>query len=236
MRCKCKACKPKAFIVVIIMFVLVLAVCTCTDTNRRPPAETDSAPDTSATETQQPETISAAMRVVTLAGAPLTGMTPIATLTPNAFDKPVATGLPTDANGESRIRFPADQKVTLRAWDSSLLYFPNNFYEVLPGTGAVRDTLVVSMVRSSAIEAVLINPDGELALNENVGLMLFHPVHGPWWPAEADTDDEGTVVFYRVPPGEYVIRIKIASGAMTDVPETYIAPGETTHIGQVYFE
>ncbi len=225
-------------VIVAFAVLLVLAACTCRDPQEdTAPAETQPQ-QTHAHEgaAVQPEQVSASMRVVTRDGRPLPGMIPIATLTPNAFDTPVASGPPTNMSGESHIQFPADKKVTLRAWDQNLLYFPNNFFEVLPNTGAVRETLVVGMVESAAIEAILITPDGEPAQNENVGVMLFHPVHGPWWPAEGNTDENGAVTFYRVPPGQYVLRLKLASGPTTDVPETYIPPGESAHIGRVYFE
>ncbi len=221
-----------AFAIIAAMFV---AACTCNDTadESTPPPDTR---EPVATDEEALDYLTAEMRVVTLAGNPLPGMMPIATLKPNAFDPPVATGPATDADGRSRIRFPADKQVALRAWDDTLLYFPNNFYEVLPKTGVVRDTLVISMVESASIEAVLIDRHGEPVKNENAGLMLFHPVHGPWWPAEANTNADGAVTFYRVPPGQYVLRIKIASGPVTDVPETFIPPGESAHIGRIHFE
>ncbi|HDP33623.1 MAG TPA: carboxypeptidase regulatory-like domain-containing protein [Candidatus Hydrogenedentes bacterium] len=209
------------------------AACSCREA--REPTTPSAASQAAPSETVAPqEYTTAPMRVVTLSGAPLSGMIPIATLHPNAFDEPIASGPPTDANGESRIRFPVEQKLALRAWDPNLLYFPNNFFDVLPGGGAVRETLVIRMVESASVEAALFTPDGAPIARENAGMMLFHPVHGPWWPAAADTDDNGKVTFHRVPPGEYVIRIKVASGGVVEIPETYVAPNETTRIGAVH--
>ncbi len=196
-----------------------------------PTSETDSA-----SEVLAPRTMTAFMRVVTLEGLPLSGMIPIATLQPNAFDRPIATGVKTNADGQSRIRFTTDQKVALRAWDPDLRYFPNNFYEVLPQIGEVDEMLVISMVEAATIEAVLFQPDGRPVANENTGIMLFHPVHGPWWPAEADADEKGAVTFAKVPPGQYVLRLKVASGAAVEIPETYLAPGKSAHLGLLYLQ
>ena len=196
----------------------------------------EAAPAEMQDEAAGPVSISAPIRVVTLAGAPLPNMMPIATLLPNAFDEPVAKGPLTNAAGESRIRFPATEKVALRAWDPELRYFPNNFYDVLPGTGTVTETLVVTMVESGAVEALLMMPDGRPARGENTGLMMFHPVHGPWWPAEADANERGEVVFRRVPPGNFVLRLRVASGAAIEVAETFIPPGDTAHLGIVYLQ
>lgn len=176
------------------------------------------------------------MRVETLSGDPLSGMTPIVTLQPNAFDKPIAVGSPTDTSGLSSIRFPVNEKVALRAWDATLLYFPNNFYDVLPGSGSMKDVLVIKMVKSASLEAILIGRDGTPLINDNAGIMLFHPVHGPWWPAEADSDENGVVTFYKIPPGNYVIRIKVASGPEIELPETYIAPDELTSLGAIQLQ
>ena len=187
-------------------------------------------------ESANAQTMTARMRVVNLQGQPLPGMVPIATLQPNAFDQPIATGVLTSAAGESHIRFTTDQKVALRAWDPELRYFPNNFYEIMPNTGEISETLLISMVKSASLEAVLFLPDGRPAMNENVGLMLFHAAHGPWWPAEADADEKGAITFSQVPPGQYVLRVKVASGAAVEIPETYIAPGQSTHLGLLYLQ
>lgn len=223
------------------MAVLLVLAAGCDNCRRSIPEEpgmVKSHPDAgeAASDETQPATVTASMRVVNLANEPLPGMLPIATLQPNAFDEPIATGTPTNIRGESRIHFPADRKVALRAWDPDLRFFPNNFFEVLPHTGTVTDTLLVSMVEAARIEATLFLPDGRPAINENAGLMLFHSVHGPWWPAEADAGEQGEIVFPRIPPGQFVLRLKVASGPSIEIPETYIAPGETTHLGLVYLQ
>lgn len=178
----------------------------------------------------------APIKTLSLDGNPIPGIIPIVTLSPNAFDKPIAEGLPTDTEGRSSIRFDLKEKVALRAWDKSLKYFPNNFYDILPGSGISKEELVITMVESSTMEAVLMLPTGLPAINENVGIMMFHPVHGPWWPAEADTNDKGEVVFNNIPPGSYVLRLKIGSGSALETPETFIKPGDTTHLGILYLQ
>jgi len=226
-----------------IVILLACFLCTaCTCRNEQEPATPEENNIVRPAEGTPPDPepaqkyITASMRVVTLAGEPISGMMPVATLQPNAFDEPIATGPPTDASGKSSIKMPVSQKIAVRAWDPNLLYFPNNFYDVLPGSGEIQDTLVVTMVKSASIEAVLLGPVGAPFQNENAGIMLFHPVHGPWWPAEADSDQQGKVTFYKVPAGSYVIRIKVASGAMLELPETYIAPDETTQLGAVQLQ
>lgn len=227
-----------------LILCLVLSTgCNCRDKEQpapsspKPPAspgpekEAPSPASKPAESTETPALLSARMRVFSLSGDPLPGMIPIATLEPNAFDQPIATGTRTNADGMGEIQFPADKKVTLRAWDTDLKFFPNNFLEVLPNTGVVTEVLEVVMVESGTLLATLQFPDGTPVRNENAGLMLFHPVYGPWWPAEADTNEKGNIAFAPVPAGKFVLRLKVASGSGLEIPETYIAPGEPTHLG-----
>jgi len=185
---------------------------------------------------ENPGFMTAKMRVVSLSGEPVPGVAPIATLEPNAFDTPIATGALTDARGMAEIRFPSAQKVALRAWDPELRLFPNNFLEVLPGAGVISETLEITMVRAGILFAVLKMPDGQPAAGENAGIMLFHPVYGPWWPAESTTNAQGEVVFDSIPPGQFVLRLKVASGPSVEVAETYIAPGEPTSLGTIHLQ
>lgn len=219
---------------VLALIAVLSPACTCHKSNDT--AQPSSPQRAESKHDTQPEESVASIHIETLSGIPLSGMIPIVTLQPNAFDKPIASGAPSDASGRSSIRFPVDQKVALRAWDPSLLYFPNNFYDVLPGSGAIKDTLVVKMVKSASLEATLIGTDGTPLKNENAGIMLFHPVHGPWWPAEADCDENGTVTFYKIPPGSYVILLKVASGPEIELPESYIAPDTLTSLGAIQLQ
>ena len=222
--------------VFVVFAGIITPSCTCHKDVAKEEANAITAPSSKKEPQTDPGHVTASVLVETLSGTPLSGMIPIVTSQPNAFDKPIASGAPSDASGRSSIRFPVDQKVALRAWDPSLLYFPNNFYDVLPGSGAIKDTLVVKMVKSASLEATLIGTDGTPLKNENAGIMLFHPVHGPWWPAEADCDENGTVTFYKIPPGSYVILLKVASGPEIELPESYIAPDTLTSLGAIQLQ
>jgi hypothetical protein len=145
----------------------------------------------------------------------------------------VATGSATDASGTGTIRFPADENLFLRAWDPGLNYFPNNFYEVLPGGGAVEETLVIQMVPASSLSVQLLLPGDVLAADTKVGLMLFHPTRGPWWPTEAKTNADGFVTFDHLPAGQYVLRFKTESGAKLEHPETALPPAEVVDLGVI---
>jgi hypothetical protein len=173
------------------------------------------------------------MLVVDLDGKPLANMAAIATLQPNAFDQPVATGPLTGADGLTEIQFPSDARLFLRAWDPALAYFPANVFEVLPTSGGVVEDMRVEMAPSAALQAQLLLPDGAPAANENAGLMMFHPTKGAWWPANADTDGSGLVHFPNVPAGAFVLRFKTASGARIELPETPLRPGSTVDLGVV---
>ncbi|HNZ47705.1 MAG TPA: hypothetical protein PLY90_01300 [Candidatus Hydrogenedentes bacterium] len=216
-----------------LLFVGMFSGCSCRE-KEDPPRTPPAAPPQESKETDL--VFYAPVKTVDRAGNPLRGMLPIATRSPNAFDKPLAQGKPTDADGLSSIRFALTEKIALRAWDPQLFFFPNNFFDVLPGSGNAKDPLVVVMVEAGTLEAVLILPDGTPAAGENVGLMMFHPVHGPWWPAEAESNEKGEVVFPNLPPGSFILRLKVESGATLETPEQYIAPGENTHMGVLYLK
>ncbi len=172
------------------------------------------------------------VKAVDLDGNALANMAPVVTSRPNAFDRPLATGPLTGEDGLTTFQFPGNQKVYVRAWDPELARFPNNYYDILPGGGET-DTLVVVMVQGASIEALLLLPAGEAAANDNVGLMMFHPTEGPWWPTEADTGLDGAVRFPKVPAGTYVLRLKTASGHAVEIPEVHLPPGAEVDLGTV---
>ena len=200
------------------------------DTPDQPPAlSSEPVPPAPAGEMQ----VHGRIKAVDLTGRPVPGMIPIATTTPNAFDQPVAAGAATGAEGTATIHFPGDRHLFLRAWDPGLAYFPNNFYEVLPGEGTMAGDMTISMAPSAGLRAQLFRVDGTVAANENAGLMMVHPTRGPWWPDEADTDQNGDVIFSPVPPGSFVLRLKILSGGQIEHPEIMLPPGETVDLGSV---
>ena len=124
------------------------------------------------------------VRVVDGAGVPLAGMVPLVTRRPNAFDAPLASGAHTGVEGTGSVRFTSDEKVYLRAWDPSLKRFPNNYYDLLPGTGNVTGGLEIVMLDAATVHALVLTAAGEPVVKEAVAMMLLHPTRGPWWPAE----------------------------------------------------
>jgi len=236
--------KTVAGILLLVPLLALVTACSCREKETAQTSSRQALPRASAPPSPSPAPataenaegeafLTARIRAVSLSGKPVAGMIPIATLEANAFDKPIATGMPTGADGMGVLRFPSSKKVALRAWDPELRFFPNNFLEVLPNSGVINEVLEVTMVQSGILFAKLLLPDGLPARNENAGIMLLHPVHGPWWPAESNTSDAGEVVFESVPPGKFVLRLKVASGPSIEVAETYIAPGEPTSLGTI---
>ncbi|MEA3366404.1 MAG: hypothetical protein U9Q79_12255 [Candidatus Hydrogenedentes bacterium] len=175
----------------------------------------------------------APVMVVDLTGRPLSDMLPIATEQPNAFEKPVRQGELTGADGRSVLMLPRDVHLYVRAWDPAMRMFPNNFYEVLPATGDSTDTMTITMAEGATLAMTLLDGAQEPAANENVGLMMFHAVHGAWWPAEGDTDGAGRVVFERVPPGEYTIKVKAIESGKLEIGGVNLPPGGETDLGPV---
>jgi len=224
----------------VVPILLAGVLAGCGKPQSTPPPE----PKTSPPATTQPEEsakepavtppsgmLEATVRVIDLDGAPLAHMAPIATREPNAFDTPVATGSATGPDGMGTIRFAGDQHLFLRAWDPGLTYFPNNFYEVLPGGNTIDSQLTVQMAPAASLEAQFVLPSGEPAANQPVGLMLMHPTRGPWFPAESQTDAGGNAEFTHLPAGSYVMRFKVESGPRLEYPETPLPPGNSVNLG-----
>lgn len=197
------------------------------------PATQEGPPAGDATPGTTRPRMSAEVRVVDLGGAPLPGLLPIVTRRPNAFDEPLAQGPPTNADGYSAVPIPQDEHVFVRAWDPTLQWFPNNFYELLPGGDSLAGVMIVQMARSARFEVTLLRPDGRPVADENVGLMMFHPTQGPWWPGEGDTDAEGRVRFGPVPPGSYLLKLKALTSGQVEMPETLLPPGEAVSLAPV---
>ena len=194
-----------------------------------PPASTPAPPPA---EKRTPA-VTATLTAVSLSDTkPLAGMIPIITLEPNAFDEPLARGNPTDALGVSKFVFPGDRKVCLRVWDPTLEYFPNNYFDVVPGgeDSATEGTIV--MARAASLHALLLRPDSAPVADETVHLMMFHPKRGPWWPGEAKTDNGGAVTFDRVPPGMFTVQMECASGRLRAEGVTLL-PGESGDLGPI---
>lgn len=173
------------------------------------------------------------LRIIDLNGDPLSGMAPIATLQPNAFDEPIATGPLSGTDGRAAFTFPGDQRVCVRAWDPELNYFANNFVEVLPNTGDVTGEMTIMMARGAALHATLLLPDGAPAANRNIGLMMFHPTRGPWWPSDADADSQGHVFFQTLPPGRFILKFRAETGETIELPDVSLNPADEADLGLV---
>lgn len=163
--------------------------------------------------------------------APVSGMLPIASKQPNAFDPPLALGSPTGADGRGALSLAGEEVVYVRAWDPSLQRFANNFYEVYPGAGAETELMRIVMVEGASLEAVLEGPSGVAAAEVTVDLMLYHPTRGAWWPARAVTSASGKVVFPLVPAGTYTARLEAGGLGRIEVPDVTLPPGGNTSLG-----
>ena len=173
----------------------------------------------------------AQLRVVDLEGRPLANMAPIATLQPNAFDKPVVQGPLTKEDGQASLVLPNDQLFYVRAWDPNLRMFANNYIEIRPGPGTSTPQMDIVMTPGASLDAVLVGRDGKPAANVHVELMMFHPTEGPWWPDRADTNARGAVHFPSVPAGKYAIKIRVAAGGENEAPDVYLPPGGAIDLG-----
>jgi hypothetical protein len=218
--------------------LLMLAGCgqqqeTPTDSPAPPPQTQASSGVETATRQPDAGQAYAHVQVVGLDGQPIAGMEPIATKQPNAFNAPVARGPATDEEGRSYVVVPRDQWVYIRAWDRSCGLFANNFFDIPPGEGTQTDEMEIVMVPGTKLKATLVGANGAPAAKENVGLMLFHPTQGPWWPGEADTDENGVADFGMVPAGRFSIKIKAIRSGQIELPEAYFGPGETLDLGAV---
>ncbi len=217
---------------ILIMSILVVSACS-------PGGNTNvskSTPDEPVKVSTPPEVVRDAIghiRAVTLEGAPLPAMLPIATRKANAFDPPLSTGDLTDEDGRSQLLLPQGEQVYVRAWDPSFGYFANNYFTVLPNPGEATDEMVVTMAKSATLSAHVTLPNGEPIAHEEVSLLLTYPTQGPWWPKKALSDDTGIVIFDGLPPGEYILRFETPQGHALEVPRTFLAPGKNTDIPNI---
>lgn len=170
--------------------------------------------------------------VLGLDGKPLDNMIPIAAAQPNAFDKPVAQGPPTNMEGKAEFSVPGDRKLFIRAWDPSLQMFGNNYLELAPEPGTRTDLLKLTMVPGASLDAVLLLPDKTPAANTDVAIMMFHPTEGPWWPDKGRTDANGAMHFPALPAGQFGLRIKTSAGS-AEVPSVNLPPMGKANLGNI---
>jgi len=203
--------------------------------NAREPAaaQKTAAPSEPSAATPESGIALARVLVVDFDGNPLENMLPIATAKPNAFDKPIASGQPTGADGRGYVTIPTGQWVYVRAWDPVGRVFANNYYDVLPGKAETTDVMEIVMVPGASLSAVLVDGGGAPFADTPVGMMMSHPTRGPWWPAESRTNSVGKVVFESVPAGQYQITLEAATGEQIDLPEVSLPPGGSADLGPV---
>ncbi|MBI4559317.1 MAG: hypothetical protein HY706_17160 [Candidatus Hydrogenedentes bacterium] len=176
------------------------------------------------------------VHVVDFEGRPQANMLPIATVQANAFDKPFAKGAPTDANGISSITLPKREQLYVRAWDPTVQSFANNFFEILPDTDAEAGQFTITMVPGSSLRLQLVTEDGAPLAATPIQLMMVHPSAGPWWPAEASSDNQGSVIFDRVPAGEFTIELTDAAGRRATAPNVLLPPKGSADLGTLIIQ
>jgi len=173
------------------------------------------------------------MVVVDLGGNPLVGMIPIATRQPNAFDQPIARGEPTGNDGKGSVSLPANEKLCVRAWDPSLRYFTNNYFDVLPGGAETTELMKIVMVPGASLDMIVTDPSGAPVANTEIALMMSHPSEGPWWPDQAQTDARGAAHFPAVPPGQFTVMLKTPGKGQIEIPQVSLPPGGKADLGTV---
>lgn len=158
-------------------------------------------------------------------------MLPIATRQPNAFDMPVVKGDFSGTDGITTLEVPGNEYLYVRAWDPAKRMFANNYYDVLPGNASPSEILQITMLKGAMLKTDIMGPDGSPIANQPIGMMMRHPVHGPWWPSEAQTDEQGRAQFGPLPPGRYGITVESRDHLHVELPEQTLLPGQTITIG-----
>lgn len=213
---------------------MLLLFAACGGEKSAPPSPAPAAPASAAEVSPNSEAPTLVrVKIVDLEGRPLQNMGSIATAQPNAFEKPVAKGSLTNEQGVGSISISSDQHLYVRGWDPAMRMFANSYLEFLPSEASTTDLMSLTMAPGASMEATILGPDKAPVKNSNVGLMMFHPTEGPWWPDQADTDAEGRVRFPSVPPGEFTIKLKAATGCQLEIPGVKLAPGGQTDLGPI---
>ncbi|HOK10292.1 MAG TPA: hypothetical protein PLT82_03815 [Candidatus Hydrogenedens sp.] len=201
-----------------------------TSTPQQTPEHTISEPPTSTTPSPW---VIGKITIIDSTGKPLEKMAGIATEKPNAFDEPIARGNLSGPDGVSTITIPKNKGVFIRAWDPILHYFPNNYFEIPPTDADYLEDMQILMLEASTVEFQLLDKDDQPISNENVGLMMFHPKLGPWWPCDAHTDEAGNIQFKPVPAGMYNLRIKTERGMILEIKDVKIPPASILNLGKI---
>jgi len=220
-----------------ILFFLGVALAACSP--EAPPASTkpaESAPAATVPEPPHEGWQPLHVKIVDLDGNALPGVAPVAVSQPNAFEKPVSVGEPADKNGDAVLHVPPDQRLYVRGWDFTLGMFANNFYDVYPGPRTEPGVLRLVMVPAGSLRVQLATSEDAPVANEKVGLMLYHPTKGAWWPSEATTNEKGAAVFSPVPPGVFTAKLKTASGHIAEINDVTIQPSGLQDLHKIFLE
>jgi len=191
-------------------------------------------PETPGPEKKSPSPwVTGKIFIIDSTGKPLENMAGVATEKPNAFDEPIARGNLSGPEGISTIQIPKNKAVFIRAWDPILHYFPNNYFEIAPTDADYLEDMQVVMLEASSIELRLLDKDSQPISNKSVGLMMFHPKLGPWWPCDSLTDEAGNTQFTPLPAGMYNLRIRTENGMILEIKEVKIPPHSSINLGIV---
>ena len=220
-------CSP---LIMCVLFALFLGGCSGCQPEPAPPQAVPPSVPTQSADNARAVTVVVNIQTVDLEGRPVAGMMPIATRQPNAFDRPIAHGAPTGADGSGRVEVPSEEHLYVRAWDPDVKAFANNYYDILPGDKMDPAPLKITMVPGTRLTAQLIIADAKLVKDATVNLRMSHPTEGPWWPAQAKSTPEGNVQFPFVPAGKFNLEIEV-SGAKVNVDGVMLLPGGEKDLG-----
>jgi hypothetical protein len=211
-------------------------LCACGNDGQTPSqsASPPPAPPVRGTESPAPTTVTVLVCTVDLERKPIPGMVPIASRQPNAFDPPTAKGLPTATDGNGSIELPLGQHLFVRAWDTRLQMFANNYLEVDTDVGGQTERTEIMMVKGADISFTLVSETMTPMAGANVDVMLSHPTYGPWWPAKGVATHSGMITIPSVPAGQFNLSVTNPDGgAAKEIQNVKLLPGQLVNLGVV---
>ena len=218
----------------LLLLVLILTGCGEDGATPEPTATEKSEPALEEPQTPSaPNLATATLHAIDLDGNPLADLMPIATFSANAFDRPIAHGGPTNAEGLGELRFPTGQTLYIRPWDPTFRYFATNFFEVLPAAGSETRQMDFVMAKGASLRATVYNPQGEPIFKSPVNIMLEHGAQGPWWPDQAISDALGNLEFPSLPPGEYTAKLAVQNVGAFEISDVALPPGGEADLGAI---
>ena len=149
---------------------------------------------------------------------------------------PSPRGPLTGADGVAAFAMPSRDLLYIRGWDPTGRMFANNYFEAHPQQGGRTKLMEIVMVQAASLELTLVDAAEQPLADTEARLMMFHPVEGPWWPAQAKTDANGHVRFAPVPPGIYTTEVRAREGGRIEIPDVSLPPGGKAALGVVALE